>query len=717
MAFCANGIRTYLVNHDVAGCIGATLFSDRTNLLVIPQERILTEDTLTLKVHQYAAEGHGVMNYAAGDSTVPSDVFLQEQTVEWNLCAAPPVLHQFCWLKHVREVDLHTNFVFDSTSSALLLSHDMPTHRPIHVLELYAGGHGGWQHGMSFIESHVEAVQVDTVAVEQDLRLCAEYAITHQAQLFSDDQGIRADQLSTHKHTIICADVRSTGWHRAIHDWQVDLATVSSPCPPWSRAANSLGLDCDDGRLLVHSIIDCRFFRPHAILIEQVPGFTAHHHRHLVEKALHWIGYVIVWQSVVNVDQMLKTNRPRWLAMAVRVHGAFSPHIGLGSFQGVSQPGDFSPLCPLTEHQLQSMHLSDDVVVIASHERFVFGSFSSADRTRIMESRVYDPNDVTPTFMAKYGAQHKLPSDFLAKHKYLGHFVRDDSAPYQCRFWHPHEVLLKHGVTATTFMSDDDEHNWHKLGNQITQAQAMVALIQGFSQLIPDVIDSEALFVDYQAGRLSASNVTVHAITGGSLIAPTTLSITDAFVAHCEHLLIACSDPDFGYIHWCPQQGMQMPTLQLPDGNPVVLPSALTPIDVTDSETDVPGTMPFSVFMKGALISGTGVSTFWFASNLPLDHLSEPWEGFGIAALTNHATVGQPQVELTLVDVPRHADLATACVICTIQDEHLTLLSASPGELLINHEVIASTTDTPYDQFGPLSQMQAADPMNIVLSA
>lgn len=78
----------------------------------------------------------------------------------------------------------------------------------------------------------------------------------------------------------------------------------------------------EEGRLLMESILECRFLRPDLLLLEQVANFAVRPHRAVITRAVHWIGCAIVFQRTLNIecDCLLKVDRPRWFAVAVRVH-------------------------------------------------------------------------------------------------------------------------------------------------------------------------------------------------------------------------------------------------------------------------------------------------------------------------------------------------------------------------------------------------------------
>ena len=89
----------------------------------------------------------------------------------------------------------------------------------------------------------------------------------------------------------IHGDVFDDNWLQAAACWNVEVITISAPCPPWSGAAGQMGLHSAEGQLFMRAIGVCKILRPKIILIEQVAAFHSHPHRVWIEKALWFAGY------------------------------------------------------------------------------------------------------------------------------------------------------------------------------------------------------------------------------------------------------------------------------------------------------------------------------------------------------------------------------------------------------------------------------------------
>ena len=99
--------------------------------------------------------------------------------------------------------------------------------------------------------------------------------------------------------------------------FEPDLVMASPPCPPWSAAASSRGLDIQDGVLMLELAAATRLTRPYALLIENVKNMDRHTHWPSVEKAFEWAGYTKVLHEVLDIKCFIPTTRRRLVLLYV----------------------------------------------------------------------------------------------------------------------------------------------------------------------------------------------------------------------------------------------------------------------------------------------------------------------------------------------------------------------------------------------------------------
>ena len=124
----------------------------------------------------------------------------------------------------------------------------------VKVLELFAGGCGGWSVECRFITS-LTGTDFQTVAVERDIHASRAYAVSRNAPIWNGMSRLPIHGLASVKQDVlICADVQCLEWVPCVAVWAPDFACISAPCKPWSGAANGQGnLFC-----LSKSLLPCR---------------------------------------------------------------------------------------------------------------------------------------------------------------------------------------------------------------------------------------------------------------------------------------------------------------------------------------------------------------------------------------------------------------------------------------------------------------------------
>eukprot|EP00438_Fugacium_kawagutii_P016386 Skav210368 [mRNA] locus=scaffold1357:254099:258043:- [translate_table: standard] len=701
MAFVPDDISDWLAAYDIHGSAGSKLFPARANLLCRISERRLDDQSLILHIEQYTPEGQGIECLSHDLMEVAKDSFLQRQIVEWTSMHTPPPMNQMLWMRNVIEVDTTSNFVFDGESCWLPLHMDFPTNRPIHHLEFYAGGAGGWKSATKFLQDHFGDTCFSTIAIEHDLELATTYALTHSANMINTCSELSPHAFMEESNWVVVADVSDPRWQSAICHWQVDVCSISSPCPPWSGANTAPGLLHPNGLLLLRSILDCRFWRPHMILIEQVPGFAIHDHRKWIERALHMIGYKLLWHRTMNVSSVLRTNRPRWLAVAVRIHADFRPEPLQDISLSASGSATSSVKFRISAIDLLSLKLDDTAKAIASDPAFAsqFGVMHPQNPDQIFASRVYEDGSICPTFMAKYGTQHQLDDNYLRTHQYFGHFVKEDHMPFGCRHWHPAEITLKHGCTQRTFLWDSLEQSWLIVGNMITPAQAMIPLAFFLNQLRPEPINMSELVAKYQSSRLFANEVCFHRLEGGYFMVPLADPMTDQQLTHAQTLidLVRRDDrEDFIWFHDpTPLTGNEVNSRQITaNGSPVT--------QVSQPTQEASATVPFDVILQGIIKLDDHTQKFWFSATVPFHLLISPWNWLYTVQPDESHEPGSPAVSLWPSTEQHFVDDPHLTVAAVLQDDQITVVALPSQTCMMQSDVIMGLSAVPHDEFGPI---------------
>ena len=200
-------------------------------------------------------------------------------------------------------------------SDTMVIPLDARGSQHVKVLEMFAGGYGGWASAFKFLRSQ-QQLPCQIIGIEDDFETALAYSLNHSATIVDGLHTLpRGFFKSTTNDYIIHGNVRSRNWWNAVAVWSPHIVTISSPCPPWTGASHSPGLHSSQGMLLPEALAILRIFRPPLVAIEQVHGFATHPHRRHCIGVLKSSGYEIAFAKVVDSAQFGACHRLRWLCV------------------------------------------------------------------------------------------------------------------------------------------------------------------------------------------------------------------------------------------------------------------------------------------------------------------------------------------------------------------------------------------------------------------
>ena len=451
---------------------------------------------------------------------------------KWN----KPLEHEKTYL--VNAIDVHSchfrfpsafDFVIDE-KTVVVPCIDKPT-GPIRVLELFAGGYGGWANALRVLKQQGNPAQI--VALDHDLEACKNYAISHNAVLVNGMRVLDTNLfVGNSLDFIVHADVTDHHWLRAIGKWAPEVMVVSSPCPPWSHASTGAGVESPEGSLMMQSIAIAKIIRPRAILLEQVNGFNDHPHKTFLVRLFRWAGYSIHWARVIDAVAWCGANRKRWLAMLIKIGDEMILPMPFEMWPYVHQ----LPTPESLDAVLQPDLALDDRLQLRGvafdfstrHDLLPPAKRSKVSQADVLSSRCATSKQQVQTFMASYGSQHEFSLDFLKQKGLLTHFLHTDMGV--TRFWHPIEILFLHCAVGFNFISADWKKSWKFLGNQICVPHALLLLANTFRMMPERCIQCsvESAFQQMLKSRIAAGSCYISAIDAGHFVSDQPVSLTDS---------------------------------------------------------------------------------------------------------------------------------------------------------------------------------------------
>ena len=719
-----NGLMDHLLPlFDINGARGCCLFPERTSILVEIAETISSDSKLVLRVHQYMPDGFGPSCFWSDDLEMPQQAVLNRDIqVLWDTQDSPPATQQLVWMKNVQDLGVWPeDFTFDEFSlwmSAQVAP--LPSNQPIHHVEFFAGGFGGWSMANRVMEC-LSPAKIRTVGIENDPQIAKAFAITHQACFHQPASFMPRGLLSSYDgNWSLCADICDDVWMPALAQWGVHFLTISSPCGPWSGASHAPGLGEPDGQLILKAVLQARFLRPSFIGFENVPGFARHCHKSVLFRVLRFCGYKLVWERIIDVQSKMGISRPRWIALATKVDQLqvasplqfWSPEVEAPSHVNCVLPWNIdTPGLSVTQ---ENFHLASDSQLYKKHGKDVLAKST-------IDFRTYTTEQVLPTFMAKYGTQHLLPRDHLLRYGLMSHFKQESTEwPYAIRHWHPSEIGLLHGAIGQLFLPGDIELAWKIVGNSITTIHSALVIVQIINSVCSLQLTADELLHSFSCNRLSSQTLVTTDLQDGLLLsAPDTLP-SAAFVQSISDLFHAVDQDSI----WMPNTG-KISLAALCDFQPSqdfalaqsVLQDSQIPqtIEVDSSPDECQATCPL-IKVVSALFTGPKVQLrFHYAVDIPMVDIERFWfsmvellpsesksaEHF---AIMTHRSSGVPSVSIS------------GAVAAVLLEQELTFLPADNATPIADHQFMTTLPTDLFDLFGPVNDKQTLNYCTLIIS-
>ena len=701
--------------YDIDGTKGCNPFPRRSNLLVDVSVRLMTEDHLQLSIKQTFPEGFGVQAYFHDFLTVPGDLQGDADLILiWDAQVALPPRFQKIWLWQVvpSEVDVCT-FCYDDLSRWFFADNEGNLPQGLQHVEMFSGGVGGWSVALKYLTNEIQ-MPSRSIGIEIDPTIAKTFAVNHSAAYVCPKHDLPENFFDCYPgNWVICDDICSNFWVRAVSQLQIDLITISSPCGPWSSASTGLGLDRPEGSLMLHAILKCRFLRPSYIAIENVAGFAMHSQKHLIEKAIRWIGYRLLWQKTVDVRACMGLTRARWIALAVRVHAKI-PIQPFPTWHLPTTPVDHAPCLKVWPESIrQELAITAAVYKVAADPNKASKHSKTKTHQEILQDRTYSNTMMLPTFMALYGSQHELSQAHLDERSYLGFFLQDSTMPHGARFFHPAEVTMLHGTVDWMFIPHDMKQAWLTTGNSILPVHAMIPLIAVLNSFLEVPIATHEAVRAFLQRRLTMNNAQVFLIPQGQLYTKDDIFPNQAFLdslqslhdmEETEHLQV-----------WIPQIGIRQTDM--------IEPTHIDPLDTSQdalSVISVPSASdtehPTHVVLQAQLSGAHFQQSFWFASDLPAIVLEAPWYHAFASSFPDLCVL--PGIT-TMTPRPCPVDFGNPykdVLVQILMDHHLTLLKMDHDVAIQDHAEVSALGEDLFDQFAKLDPQQRTADHTVVMT-
>ena len=367
--------------------------------------------------------------------------------------------------------------------------------------ELFCGGFSGWTQVGPFICKNLSPLRC-VFALDGDLLAATTYARNYGSGTVVREAK-EVQESSRHAFSTVrdqltfLSDVRAGWWCQFTP--HVRLLTMSPPCPSWSMANHAYGLARSNGFLTIEAFLKMTVLQAEVVCFENVAHFRQHHHYHIILAVLHWLGWVVRWETVADLNDILPQRRERFLMILTRKDSHLKPSF---EFQGWDKrEGLTLRNCDILRPRdcLSHMHvprLTPEILRMYMHPRMIPGD-GKGDFKTAKAYRLRTADQSVACVMAQYGHAHDLGFEVLQKSGLFGNLVIDHDI---IRWLSIPEIANLMGLWSPWKAPLDTKQTYHMLGNAIATPHALLCLVNAVclfphvpADRHPKVVITEAL--------------------------------------------------------------------------------------------------------------------------------------------------------------------------------------------------------------------------------
>ena len=628
---------------------------------------------------------------------MPSSQFVDSSFLLWQGKGDLPPMNTRIWIFQVEHEqfiseDLRLGYIYDSRSSWICVPQPKPS-LDMRILELFSGSFGGWKAGMHFIHYKTDFC-IQTVSIDHDHQTCLNFALNHATNFLKTTNHL-TDGLFVHSTDswVIAPDVLDPALLKALSLWAPQAATVSAPCPPWSRAGRGGGLLKPDGMLLLKTILHLRWLNVPFVGLKNVSSITSHEHFDMVKQTFHFAGYKMLWQRTADLQDLTRVARNRWLALWGKAEHDLPP-MPSQFWERIDRSLMPNPLMHFPDATLQMLRLPADVlrIVVDPHFLKINGKAFAVGMSDVdvLNVRTFRGGTV-PTFLARYGTQHLLDEHLLRDQGLHAYFACADEVPEKCRYWHPAEEALLHGVVTPIYLPEDNFGAWFGLGKMIAVQHSLLVLANMLTRCADVTIDLKLLLSEFRNEQFLAKHTHLHSLAKGYMVCPKGILFTRDFEnsASAIHDFLESNAPVF----WSPKVGIQPIekahwTFNKATASQV---SDVSEIQSADELPDCPPTFQASIQFE------THASKFWFSGDLPGEAIRAVWDHkFDTGFFDGNNVI---VLELRPTEQVKNQTFGFETSVAVLLDSELTLMLSRPVAVADQPHLVNLASNL-YNQFG-----------------
>ena len=405
---------------------------------------------------------------------------------------------------------------------------DIPQDAQVSVGEIFSGGFSGWSHSIRALIRLGMNIGHEW-SIDKDPMTCNAFAKTHQPTVHAQSASEAFAKISEKRvghflpSVLFQSAVQSLWWITFASVFMSEVITMSAPCPSWSVADASPGLNRCDGFLIVLSIFYVAIMRPRVWISENVSSLKTHRHWKLVAMVIEWLNYQIHWNAALDLREIIPHARDRvilichdiWDHDILRVKPVRWPMSRKHTLRS------YGVICDLDAEWLERSKLTADELrayldPMNLPREFCRGHAKRSNR-EVQAYRLRDLDSVAACILTTYGKPMSL-SDTLIRRGgicgsllMIGPVIRKLVAP---------ELAILLGLIDRQWIPEQEFQSTKIFGNAISVPHALIGVLNAIAMIretwtlrgIPEI------FADVMSEALNATNLRVKHEDGGFVI-------------------------------------------------------------------------------------------------------------------------------------------------------------------------------------------------------
>lgn len=384
--------------------------------------------------------------------------------------------------------------------------------KELRAIEFFAGGYSGWTHACRSLTRVGLPITVK-FAIDIDI-VCAEnYCQTHGIEKLLHGPSPELGHEEVFEKIFVCDDICNHAWMHVTGSERYDIAMISPPCPPWSKAANEQGLQSNDGMLTLHIWSKLSILRVPVVCMEMVAAMLEHEHWHVVKMYIRWCGYRIMWVKDMHLQEILPQTRNRMLLIAILDDEPLHPHrctewsrveaYTLQSYKALFLLNETWMKHAMPDSSTLDMYLDP---ALLPGMRGHFGVANKKCKRDVEAYRIRLPHGIASCIMANYSFSHLLPKHVIERKGLFGSLILSAQG---IRFFALPELIALFGTTNSLILPKNIRKAIHIVGNCIAVPHAVLAVANAAAFYMPSLsqVDVQELVHKVHALRLHHDNM------------------------------------------------------------------------------------------------------------------------------------------------------------------------------------------------------------------